>query len=102
MPVTREVERGGDPKKRSWEALRDRAGTRAVAPGARARKYASSSSMSRSGSSGWWGADDQPPTRVEFLLVAMPRGDARRRDREHPILPDSRCFASSFSGGCSL
>jgi len=22
----------------------------------------------------WWAVDDQPPTRVEFLLVAMPRG----------------------------
>ena len=43
----------------------------------------------------WWGAEDQP-TRVEFLLVAMPRGTRVVVTESIPSFPIAM-LASSFS-----
>jgi uncharacterized protein YndB with AHSA1/START domain len=45
----------------------------------------------------WWGADDQPPTRVEFLLVAMPRGTRVVVTESIPSSFPIAMFASSFA-----
>jgi uncharacterized protein YndB with AHSA1/START domain len=44
----------------------------------------------------WWGAEDQPPTRVEFLLVAMPRGTRVVVTESIPAFPIAM-LASSFT-----
>jgi uncharacterized protein YndB with AHSA1/START domain len=44
----------------------------------------------------WWGADDQPPTRVEFLLVAIPRGTRVVVTESMPSFPITM-LASSFA-----
>jgi uncharacterized protein YndB with AHSA1/START domain len=44
----------------------------------------------------WWGADDQPPTRVEFLLVAIPRGTRVVVTESIPSFPITM-LASSFA-----
>ena len=43
----------------------------------------------------WWGTEDQPPTRVEFLLVAMPRGTRIVVTESIPSFPLAM-LASSF------
>jgi uncharacterized protein YndB with AHSA1/START domain len=44
----------------------------------------------------WWGADDQLPTRVEFLLVAIPRGTRVVVTESIPSFPITM-LASSFA-----
>jgi uncharacterized protein YndB with AHSA1/START domain len=45
----------------------------------------------------WWGPEDHPPTRVEFLLVAMPRGTRVVVTESLPSFPIAM-LASSFAG----
>jgi uncharacterized protein YndB with AHSA1/START domain len=44
----------------------------------------------------WWATDDQPPTRVEFLLVAIPRGTRVVVTESVPSFPLAM-LASSFA-----
>ena len=48
----------------------------------------------------WWGRDDEPPTRVEFLVVAAPAGARVIVIESAPSLPLAS-LASSLVGVCA-
>ena len=95
MPVTREVDVDASPEE-VWEALATEEGReRWLQEPEREIQVELVDQPERL--VWWWSAEEQPPTRVEFLIVAMPRGTRVVVTESIPSFPIAM-LAMSFAG----
>jgi uncharacterized protein YndB with AHSA1/START domain len=95
MPVTREVDVDASPEE-VWEALATEEGReRWLQEPEREISVELVDEPQRL--VWWWSAEEQPPTRVEFLIVAMPLGTRVVVTESIPVFPVA-ALAMSFAG----
>jgi uncharacterized protein YndB with AHSA1/START domain len=94
MPVQREVEVEATPEE-VWEAIATEAGRERWLEEDPAREVRIEVVEEPQRLVWWWGADSQPSTRVEFVLVPIPRGTRVVVTETIPAFPLAM-LASSF------
>jgi uncharacterized protein YndB with AHSA1/START domain len=98
MPARREIEIEATPEE-VWEALATEEG-RERWLGEPDREIHVESASAPHRLVWWWGRDDEPPTRVEFLVVAAPAGARVIVIESAPSLPLAS-LASSLARVCA-
>jgi len=95
MAATREIEVEGTPEE-VWEALSTEEGRERWLEDEPAREIHVEVADEPSRLVWWWWTGDEPATRVEFLVVAAPRGTRVLVTESVPTFPLA-AFASSFA-----